>query len=934
MDYKSTLNLPRTDFPMRANLPQREPEMLRRWGEQNLYGKMLARNAGRPRFVLHDGPPYANGNIHLGHTLNKVLKDVVVKARSMDGWLAPYVPGWDCHGLPIELQVEKELGRAKKESMPKAEVRARCRAYAARFVEIQRAEFERLGILGDWEHPYLTMDFDYEAREIRILGECIAAGLLYRGKKPVQWCASCVTALAEAEVEYADVTSPSVYVAYPFVDPLPAPLAGLDGVAAAAWTTTPWTLPASMAIAVHPDNEYVAVALGDRTLVVAAALLPALAKAMRVAQPPHELRRFRGREIEGARCRHPWLERVVPVVLADYVTLESGTGLVHTAPGHGQDDYTTGIRYGLEVLAPVDERGRFTGDVPEWAGLRVFDADPKIVERLRAAGALLAAEDYVHSYPHCWRCKSPIVYRATEQWFMALDAPLPLPGEEPPATLREKALAEIERISWIPKWGRDRIHGMISTRPDWCLSRQRDWGVPIVALFCDACGAEYASRALCEHVAAIFEREGADAWFTRPVADLVPPGTRCARCGATEFRRETDILDVWFDSGVSWSAVVEQRSELGGRADMYLEGSDQHRGWFHSSLLTAVAVEGRAPYDIVLTHGFLLDGSGRKMSKSQGNDIPPGDVIKRHGAELLRLWVAAEDYRGDVPVSEEIFGQLVDAYRRLRNTARFLLSNLYDFDPARDPVPYGSLPELERWALHRTHALARRVRAAYEAYEFHVVYHALNNFCSVDLSALYLDVRKDRLYCERPDGPERRATQTALHAVLDTLVRLMAPVLSFTADEVWGFLPGATEASVFLAGFGELPTAWCDEALGSRFERLLAVRAAVTKAIEEARQAGVVKQGSEARVVLAADGELAELLASRSGELAELFLVAQVGLGRGLDDEVAESAVMPGLRLRVERAEGEKCERCWITRPLGVDLRHPRLCERCAAVVG
>ncbi|HJW67877.1 MAG TPA: isoleucine--tRNA ligase, partial [Candidatus Binatia bacterium] len=896
----------------------------------NLYGKMLARNAGRPRFVLHDGPPYANGNIHLGHTLNKVLKDIVVKARSMDGWLAPYVPGWDCHGLPIEIQVEKQLGRAKKESMPKAEVRARCRDYAARFVEIQRAEFERLGILGDWEHPYLTMDFGYEAREIRILGQCIEAGLLYRGKKPVQWCASCATALAEAEVEYADVTSPSVYVAFPFVEPLPAPLSGLDGVAAAAWTTTPWTLPASMAIAVHPDHEYVAAAIGDRTLVVAAALLPALATAMRTAAEPRELRRFRGREIEGARCRHPWLDRVVPVVLADYVTLESGTGLVHTAPGHGQDDYATGLRYGLEVLAPVDERGRFTGDVPEWMGLRVFDADPKIVERLRAVGALLAAEDYVHSYPHCWRCKNAIVYRATEQWFLALDAPLSLAGERSPVTLREKALAEIDRVSWIPPWGRDRIRGMISTRPDWCLSRQRDWGVPIVALFCEACGAEYISRALCEHVATIFEREGADAWFTRPVADLVLPGTRCGRCGGTEFRRETDILDVWFDSGVSWSAVVEQRSELGGRADMYLEGSDQHRGWFHSSLLTAVAVEGRAPYDVVLTHGFLLDGTGRKMSKSEGTDIPPGDVIKRHGAELLRLWVAAEDYRGDVPVSEEIFGQLVDAYRRLRNTARFLLSNLYDFDPARDARPYASLPELDRWALHRTHALARRVRAAYEAYEFHLVYHALNNFCSVDLSALYLDVRKDRLYCERADGPERRATQTVLHAMLDATVRLMAPVLSFTADEVWSFLPAATEASVFLAGFGELPATWCDEALASRFEQLLAVRAAVTKSIEEARQAGRLKQGSEARVVLGADGDLGALLASRLGDLPALFLVAEVGLDGGGE----ESAVMPGLRVRVERAAGEKCERCWITRALGIDPLHPRLCERCAAVVG
>ena len=918
-DYKSTLNLPSTDFPMKANLPQREPEMLRRWAEMDLYRLLLARNRGRPRFVLHDGPPYANGNIHLGHALNKILKDFIIKSRAMAGWLAPYVPGWDCHGLPIELQVEKQVGRAKKEAMPKGDVRSLCRAYAEKYVAVQRAEFERLGVVGEWDQPYLTMDFGYEAREVRVLGQCIEAGLLYRGKRPVQWCWSCRTALAEAEVEYADITSPSIYVAYRFVEPLPPPLAGLEGVAAATWTTTPWTLPASLAIAVHPEHEYVAIAVGGRTLLVAAALVPALVKAMG-APAPRELRRFPGREIEGARCRHPWLDREVPVVLAEYVTLESGTGLVHTAPGHGHDDYQTGKRYGLDVLSPVDDQGRFTDAVPEWQGVRVFDADPKIVEHVRAAGALLAAEDYQHSYPHCWRCKNPIVFRATEQWFMSMDV----------TGLRAAALAEIDRIRWLPEWGRDRIHGMIASRPDWCLSRQRDWGVPIVALFCEACGAEHASRALCDHVAAIFEREGSDAWFARPIGDLVPPGMRCTRCGSERFRRETDILDVWFDSGISWSAVVEQRPELGGRADMYLEGSDQHRGWFHSSLLTAVALEGRAPYDVVLTHGFFLDTDRQKMSKSRGNALAPGDVIERHGAELLRLWVAAEDYRGDIPVSQEIIGHLVESYRRVRNTARFLLSNLYDFDPVTDAVPHAALPELERWALHRTHALAARVGAAYEAYQFHVIYHALNNFCSVDLSALYLDVRKDRLYCERPDGPERRATQTVLHAILDTLVRLMAPVLSFTADEVWSFMPATRDPSVFLAGFSEPPPTWCDEVLAGRFEHLLAVRAAVTKALEEARQGGVVKQGTEARITLGAAGELGELLAARLADLPALFVVAEVAL----DGTGAESPLVRGLRVGVERAAGEKCERCWLTRSLGADPRHPRLCARCTAVVG
>jgi isoleucyl-tRNA synthetase len=924
MDWKATLNLPRTGFPMRADLARREPEILARWRSMRLYERLLAANAGRPRFVLHDGPPYANGRIHLGHTLNKVLKDVVVKHRAMSGRYAPYVPGWDCHGLPIELEVERELGRTAKEALPKVEVRRRCREYAARFVEVQRAEFERLGILGDWEKPYLTMDPAYVADEVRAFGRCAAAGLLYRGRKPVHWCPSCATALAEAEVEYEELTSPAVTVAYPFARPLPAPLAPWPQAAAAIWTTTPWTLPASLAVAVHPAHEYVAVEIGTRVLVIAAALAAGLARTLGVAEAPRELVRFRGRELEGARCRHPWLERDVPVVLADYVTLETGTGLVHTAPGHGREDYETGLRYGLEVLAPVDPRGRFTAEVPEWAGMGVFEADPHIVERLRQAGALLAAERFAHAYPHCWRCKSPIVFRATEQWFLGMER----------AELRRRALAEIDRVRWLPAWGRERIRGMIAGRPDWCLSRQRDWGVPVVALYCEACGTPMVGEALCEHVAAIFEREGADAWFARPVAELAPPGARCATCGGAAFRRETDILDVWFDSGVSWKAVLARRPELGGRADVYLEGSDQHRGWFHSALLTGVAVVGRAPYDTVLTHGFTLDGRGRKMSKSLGNVVAPEEVIARHGAELLRLWVAAEDYREDVRISEEILGQLVEAYRRIRNTARFLLANLYDYDPGRHAVAHDRLPELERWVLHRTHALAERCLAAYEAFEFHVIYHALNNFCSVDLSALYFDVRKDRLYCERADGEERRATQTALHGVLDVLVRLMAPVLSFTAEDVWALVPGARRPeSVFLAGLPVPPAAWHDPDLAGRFERLLAVRAAVAKAVEEARQAGVVKQASEARVVLGVAGGdgLGGLLAERSAELPALFLAAGVDLSDGAG--APESPLVPGLRVRVERAAGEKCPRCWRIRLLGEDARHAELCARCAAVV-
>jgi isoleucyl-tRNA synthetase len=922
MDYKSTLNLPRTDFPMRANLPQREPEILARWEAMGLYQKLQQANAGQPPFVLHDGPPYANGHIHIGHTLNKVLKDIIVKFRAMTGRPAPYVPGWDCHGLPIELQVEKDIGRAKKEAMSKVEVRQRCRAYAEKFVGVQRQEFKRLGVLGDWDRPYLTMDFAYEAEEVRVLGRCIEKGLVYRGKKPVLWCPSCATALAEAEVEYEDVESPSVFVAYQLLDPLPAPLAGLGEVAAVAWTTTPWTLPASLAVAVHPEHDYVALRAGSRTVIVAAALAPALADTLGLVEPA--LARLKGRELEGVRSRHPWLERIVPIVLADYVTLESGTGLVHTAPGHGQEDYQTGQKYGLDVLAPVDARGRFTDAVAEWAGQQVSAANPAIIEHLRSVGTLVAARRMTHSYPHCWRCKSPVIFRATEQWFI---------GMERGGGLRRRALDEIDRVKWVPHWGRERIVGMISTRPDWCISRQRDWGVPVVAMFCERCDEPMATRALCDHVAGLFETEGADAWFTRAPAELVPPGATCAKCGGASFRRETDILDVWFDSGVSWSAVVNQRPELAGHADLYLEGSDQHRGWFHSALLTSVAVTEKAPYDTVLTHGFTLDGTGRKMSKSLGNVIDPQDVIKKQGAELLRLWVGAQDYREDQRVSDEILGQQVDAYRRLRNTARFLVSNLFDFDPARDTVPCDRLPRLERWALHRTDALVARVRAAYENYEFHVVYHALNNFCSVDLSALYLDVRKDVLYCERADAPARRATQTVLASILDLLVRTMAPILSFTAEELWTYLPRAKQTeSVFLAGFPmDTPVEWRAKDVAAEYERLLQVRAAITKALEDARRDGTIKQATEARAVVRATGELETLLRARTGEILELCLLADFVV----DPKAATtpSPVLDGLGVRIEPAPGEKCERCWIVRPVGSVAAHPTLCDRCARVL-
>jgi isoleucyl-tRNA synthetase len=924
-DFKATLNLPVTSFPMRANLPAREPEILARWERDDLYARMIAQRAGRPRYVLHDGPPYANGNIHLGHALNKIVKDFIVKYKHMTGHLAPYVPGWDCHGLPIELQVEKSLGKEKKAALSKLEIRRLCREYAARFVAVQRDEFKRLGVLGDWSAPYLTMDFAYEAIEIRELAKVAASGDLYRGKKPVHWCASCRTALAEAEVEYRDVASPSVYVAFALREPYPEALRTLAGtpIDVAIWTTTPWTLPANLAIAAHPDVEYVVVpARSGRLTLVAKALLPRLTAFVDGDAPVRAT--VTGRMLEGGRARHPWIDRDALMVLGEHVTLESGTGLVHTAPGHGQEDYDVGRRYGLDVYAPVDDAGRFLPEVAEFAGMRVFDADARIVEHLRAVGRLLATEPLTHSYPHCWRCKHPVIFRATEQWFISMAA----------TRLRERALAAIDRVHWIPAWGKDRIAGMIANRPDWCISRQRAWGVPIVALHCERCGAASTTPELLAHVAEIFARESADAWFARPVDELAPPGFACTACGGTSFRKEEDILDVWFDSGVSFAAVVERRPELGGHADLYFEGSDQHRGWFQSSLLASVATRDRAPYDTVLTHGFFLDEDARKMSKSAGNVVAPQKIVATHGADILRLWVSAEDYREDMRISREILERAVEAYRRIRNTARFLLGNLADFEPARDGVERSALLELDRFALDRLQGFVARCGRAYDAFEFHAVYHALNNFCSVDLSALYFDIVKDRLYCEGATSVERRSAQTVLYAVLDALARVMAPVLSFTAEEIWSCMPADERrpASVHLADFPRPDPTLVDTALAADWDRLLEVRAAVTKALEALRQRGEIGHSLEASVHLGADGALGALLESRRGLLPEILIVSHVELLPAA--RVSGESTLPGLGIAVARAGGQKCARCWNWRlDVGDDARVPSVCGRCARVL-
>jgi len=853
VDYKATLNLPKTTFPMKASLTEREPEMLRSWEEGRIYQKLRELRAGREMWILHDGPPYANGHIHIGHALNKILKDFVVKSRSMMGYNAVFVPGWDCHGLPIEHQVDKELGEGKK-TVGVVEKRRLCREYAARFIDVQREEFRRLGVLGDWEHPYTTMDYRYEAVILRELAKFVGAGSVYRGLKPIHWCMHCHTALAQAEVDYEEHTTPSIWVKFPLKGVPPGLAPHLKGRQAFAviWTTTPWTLPANLAIAVHPTQTYVALAMSGEIYVVSRARMGDFLTLFPEPREHQLLADFTGAELEGCTVRHPWIDREGPIAAADFVAMDQGTGLVHIAPGHGEEDYGLGQRLGLEIYNPVDDDGRFAPEVDHFAGLTVWEANPKIIEHLRAVGNLVARQEMTHTYPHCWRCKNPTLLRATEQWFISMDR----------NNLRQRALEEIHKVKWIPPWGEDRIYNMVLTRSDWTISRQRAWGVPIAVFYCQGCHAPLAERPLMERVADLMEREGADVWFLKSAEELLPPGTRCPHCGGTRFSKEDDILDVWFDSGVSQAAVLETRSDQHWPAEMYLEGSDQHRGWFHSSLLAAVGTRGQAPYKEVLTHGFVVDGDGRKMSKSLGNVIAPQEVMSSYGAEILRLWVAAEDYRDDVRLSSEILTRLVEGYRRIRNTCRYLLGNLYDFDPRQHLVPREALLEIDRFILHRLQMLAGRLLRAYERYEFHVLFHALHNFCAVDLSAFYLDVLKDRVYTSAAASPERRAAQTTMFLLLEGITRLMAPVLSFTADEVWSYLPrrGDEGESVHLAEFPRVDETVLDEALGDRWERLLGVRDEVLKALEEARQRKLIGNALEAKVELLAGHALLPFL--------------------------------------------------------------------------
>jgi len=923
MDYKETLNLPETDFPMRANLPKREPEILEHWQQIDLNDQADNANKGGQSFILHDGPPYANGHLHMGHALNKILKDIIVKSKRMQGFYTPYVPGWDCHGLPIELKVDKKLGKKKRE-MSKADVRRECRAYAMEWVNIQSEEFQRLGIFGNWKDPYLTMTPHYEAQTARELAKLAERGSLFKGKKPIHWCSSCVTALAEAEVEYDDHSSPSIYVKFLYTDELPQSLSALADkpLSFVIWTTTPWTIPANLGICLNPELKYVAVDTGEERLVLAEGLYEQVMKVIGIedfsVSAPFDATLF-----DRKNCKHPFYERNSLLMLGDHVTLEAGTGCVHTAPGHGQDDYLAGLKYGLEIYNPVDDYGRYRQDLELFGGMKLKDANTAVNEKLSEVGALLHESSVDHSYPHCWRCKKPVIFRATEQWFISMEN----------NNLRKKALKEIEKVEWIPAWGRDRIYNMVEGRPDWCISRQRSWGVPIIVAYCEKCGEALDDAKIMYHIADQFEETGSDIWFEKDAGELLPAGTTCPSCGHDQFTKETDILDVWFDSGVSHAAVCEHRDYLSSPTDMYLEGSDQHRGWFHSSLLESVGTRDRAPYKSVLTHGFVLDKDGRPMSKSMGNVIAPEEIIKKYGAEILRMWVAATDYRDDIRLGQETLQRLSDAYRRIRNTARYLLGNLNSFTPENDMVNDDELLELDRWALSRLARLIQKVSAAYDKYEFHTLYHAVHNFCSIDLSAFYLDILKDRLYTSPPSSVEYRSARTTMYRIIDALTRMIAPVLSFTADEIWQRLPGEREASVHLAAFPETISGYLDNELESRYEQLQKVRSEVSKQLEKARTEKRLGQSLEAKVLLSVPEEYENLLANYLDHLPTYFIVSQVELTKELP-EGQEAENVPGLKLQILAADGEKCERCWnYVTSVGEDSQHPTICHRCAAAL-
>ena len=919
VDYNSTMNLPKTDFPMRGNLPQKEPEMIKRWQDQKLYQKLMEKNEGLPLYVLHDGPPYANGDIHMGTALNKVLKDIIIKYKNMSGYKAPYIPGWDTHGLPIELKAMKKVGVENINSA--LDLRKVCKEFALHYVDVQRNEFIRLGSIGDYEHPYLTLQPKHEAEQIRIFGEMAKKDFIYKGLKPVYWCPECKTALAEAEIEYAEDPCNSIYVKFKVEDDegkLAALNTELDKTYFVIWTTTTWTLPGNLAICLGPEYEYVAVHANGEYYIMAKELVESAMKAAKITEYTVSEASLKGKELEYIKYRHPFIDRVSPIIVGDHVTLESGTGCVHTAPGHGVEDFEVCVNHYPEIpiIVPVDGDGKLTEEAGEFCGLTTNDANKAILTKLTELNALFAVEKIIHQYPHCWRCKSPIIFRATEQWFCSIDG------------FKEDACKAIDTVQWIPEWGGDRIKGMVMDRSDWCISRQRTWGVPIPIFYCKHCGKPIINEDSINAIANLYEKEGSDAWYKYEANEILPEGFKC-ECGCTEFTKEMDIMDVWFDSGVSHAAVCNEEHGLRWPADLYLEGADQYRGWFQSSLLTSVAAKGCAPYKSVCTHGWVVDGEGKAMHKSLGNGMSPDEVTDKYGADILRTWVASSDYHADIRISQDILKQLSDAYRKIRNTARFILSNLGDFNPDTDSVSVEKLDGIDKWAMARMDEIIEKCKAAYDKFDFHIVYSTMRDFCTIDLSNFYLDILKDRLYVEKADSESRRAAQTVIYNILRTMTLYLAPVISFTAEEIWGYMPRSEKddaESVFFNRMPEKSGVSADEEFMEKWEKIDELRDIVNKALEEARGQKLIGKSLEAKVTLNCGRDWYEFAKSVESDLVSAFIVSAVDV---------EKSEFDGVNVKVEVAPGEKCERCWThSDTVGKCAEHPTLCARCAEIVG
>ena len=919
VDYNSTMNLPKTDFPMRGNLPQKEPEMIKRWQDQKLYQKLMEKNEGLPLYVLHDGPPYANGDIHMGTALNKVLKDIIIKYKNMSGYKAPYIPGWDTHGLPIELKAMKKVGVENINSA--LDLRKVCKEFALHYVDVQRNEFIRLGSIGDYEHPYLTLQPKHEAEQIRIFGEMAKKDFIYKGLKPVYWCPECKTALAEAEIEYAEDPCNSIYVKFKVEDDegkLAALNTELDKTYFVIWTTTTWTLPGNLAICLGPEYEYVAVHANGEYYIMAKELVESAMKAAKITEYTVSEASLKGKELEYIKYRHPFIDRVSPIIVGDHVTLESGTGCVHTAPGHGVEDFEVCVNHYPEIpiIVPVDGDGKLTEEAGEFCGLTTNDANKAILTKLTELNALFAVEKIIHQYPHCWRCKSPIIFRATEQWFCSIDG------------FKEDACKAIDTVQWIPEWGGDCIKGMVMDRSDWCISRQRTWGVPIPIFYCKHCGKPIINEDSINAIANLYEKEGSDAWYKYEANEILPEGFKC-ECGCTEFTKEMDIMDVWFDSGVSHAAVCNEEHGLRWPADLYLEGADQYRGWFQSSLLTSVAAKGRAPYKSVCTHGWVVDGEGKAMHKSLGNGMSPDEVTEKFGADILRTWVASSDYHADIRISQDILKQLSDAYRKIRNTARFILSNLGDFNPDTDSVSVEKLDGIDKWAMARMDEIIEKCKAAYDKFDFHIVYSTIRDFCTIDLSNFYLDILKDRLYVEKADSESRRAAQTVIYNILRTMTLYLAPVISFTAEEIWGYMPRSEKDDAESVFFNKLPEksgVSADEEFMEKWEKIDELRDIVNKALEEARGQKLIGKSLEAKVTLNCGRDWYDFAKSVENDLVSAFIVSAVDV---------EKSEFDGVNVKVEVAPGEKCERCWThSDTVGKCAEHPTLCARCAEIVG